>query len=130
VLTLDNYDDGEQWNMAQAYLKRIDFILTLCDQCHYKDDPRGWFKALYQLYKEIYPKMKDKEKEESKKFLDILIKYKNNNFKTNGKKMRKNEVVLVNYDVFIDLELYLRQLLENKKMLTPKADDPSRSYRS
>lgn len=102
--------------MAMAYHKRIDNYLSLCDYAQMRNDILTWYKALFNLYKEIYPKMKNlkdcNEKEKAEQLLkdctDKLKDYKpTKDFCT---------------DKFIELELFLRDILEKRDMLTPKKD--------
>jgi hypothetical protein len=44
--------------------------------------------------------------------------------------MNQKKPILVNKDVFMNFELCLREMLERKNLLTPKGDDPTRSYRA
>ena len=112
----------ESWNMAKAYFQRIDNLLTMADECQMKHKGLDWYEVLVSLYKELYPKMKPDEKEKAKKLLDELT-----GLKMEAMKKGKGTIPT---RLFVGFELYLRQLLEDKKMLTPKSDDPSKSYRS
>ena len=103
----------EDWNMAKAYLMRIDQLLTTCDICQTRDDMMGWYKALYSLFKEIYPKLKPAEQQKTRELLDELIKLKNDALK-DGQIIRTTP--------FVDFELHLRQHLEDRHLITPKRD--------
>ena len=108
----------EKWNMANAYLIRIDRLLTLCDAYQMQGDLKNWYHVLYSLYKELYPKLKtegkENEKAEAQRLLFKLIGVKNDIEKKNGGKM--------SIIPFVEFELYLRQKLEDKKLLTPRED--------
>ena len=103
-------DDIENWNMALAYYKRIDDLLTLCTNKRMNGDGKNWFKGIQSLYVEVYPKMNDTQKEEMKKKLDELTNLVNEKRKT------------IPTHKYMDIELELRNILEKKGMLTPKRD--------
>lgn len=103
----------EEWNMAKAYLMRIDQLLTTCTICQTRDDMMGWYKALYGLYKEIVPKLATEEQEQTKTMLQTLINLKNEALK-NGQ--------VIKVQPFVDFELHLRQSLEDRHLITPKRD--------
>ena len=103
----------EEWNMAKAYFFRVDQILTLCTTAQMKEDYLSWYKALYRLYIEIEPKIKKEDKPKAKDMLNILTKAKNY-----GLKKQK----LIPIQLFVDFELFLRNQLEDKSLLTPKKD--------
>lgn len=105
--------------MAKAYLMRLDQLLSLCDTSQINDDAIKWYKAIICLYKEIQPKMKAEEKKTAAQKITILTEAKNKGLQTGQ----------INQAIFIDAELYLRGILEEKGMLTPKGDDPSKAYR-
>jgi len=117
---MGDQESFETWNMAKAYLQRIDSLLTHCAFCHYHDMGSQWYKTLLNLYKEIYPKMTAEEKKECDVKLDLLRNAKNSLQPKKG----------INSKLYIDVELYLRSLLEKKGLLTPKGDDPTKAYRN
>lgn len=102
--------------MAQAYYQRIDFILTACDQAQTNGDGLKWFNALACFYKEIYPKLKEQEKKETFEMYQELVSLKNKAIKRGG---------TIPTQKFMNFELYLRQRMEDRNMLTPKSEDLS-----
>ena len=64
-----DYEAEEEWNMAFAYFKRLDFLLTMCSEYQIKGDGLKWFEVLRALYKEIYPKLKPELKKEADKLI-------------------------------------------------------------
>lgn len=108
----------ESWNMAKAYLQRIDQLLTTCTQCHYSTTAGNmWYYSLISLRAELYPKLTEAEKKE------INTKIASLRNKRNSKEKKTNA------ELYMDVELYLRERLEKKGLLTPKADDPTKAYR-
>ena len=103
-------DEHETWNMALAYYKRIDDLLTYCTNSRMKGKGHSWFKGIQSLYFEVYPKMSDEQKEDAEKMLDELTQLVNTDMKQIPTKK------------FMALELFLRNILEKKGMLTPKRD--------
>jgi hypothetical protein len=118
----DSYEEGESWNMAQAYYKRIDELLTLADKYQIEDRLEEWYKVLYCLYKEIRGKT-IKNKEDRKK-LDKEM----DDLKGAIKEARQKGTV--ERTMLVKFELHLRDILESKSMLTPKSDDPTKAYRN
>lgn len=118
----DNYSD-ETWNMAKAYFIRVDALLTLCTKAQMNGDGHKWYQAIIGLYKEIYPKMKETAKEDEKtmaKKLKTKLDVEYNRYMLGHK---------IKIEAYLNFELYLRELMEKKKMITPKGDDPSNAYR-
>lgn len=110
---MDDESIKEDWNMSLSYLYRIDNLLSLCDVYQTRDDVLNWYKVLYALYKEIYPKLRTKEKEEAKRMLADL---------TLMKRDALNNGMTIKIQPFVDFELYLRQMLEDRNMITPRKD--------
>lgn len=106
---------SEKWNMAMAYHKRIDDLLTSCTLAQMNNDGLMWYKSIYRLYIEIQAKMNDKEKGKAEELIGDLIKW-----KTEAMKKTKGAISTA---VFVKAELFLRQCLESKNMLTPKPED-------
>lgn len=114
----DNYKT-ELWNMAMAYHKRIDDILTWCVISYRKDNIKEWRKAIICLSKEIYPKMNEEEMEEDKQLREKMDKE-----VLKPKTSKKISILPLEH-----YEKFLRYLLDKKDMLTPRGDDPTKSYR-
>ena len=114
-------EDGEGWNMAEAYYRRIDSLLTLCDKYHMEKNLLKWFDAIYALYKEIYPKMSPDDKKKANDLLKKATDKKNTGL--------RNPTKCVSILPFVDIEMFIRECMEKKNMLTPKGDDPTRAYR-
>ncbi|GAH03046.1 unnamed protein product, partial [marine sediment metagenome] len=70
-------NSSELWNMAMAYHKRIDELLTTCAVSQMSGKGLQWYKALFRLYIEVQAKMKDDEKERAREMLDKLTAEKN-----------------------------------------------------
>ena len=104
-------DDSEDWNMGKAYYQRLDAILTMCTVAHIKGNGLEWYKGLFRLYMEIESKMKPEQKDKARKMMKELTDLKNNSIKFNKP---------VPTEKFLEFELYMRSILEEKGMLTPK----------
>jgi len=115
VINVDkDFSVGEKWNMAMAYHQRIDNLLTACTLAQMNGDGLDWYKGIYRLYIEIQAKMKPEEKDKSKEYINKLTDLKTNALKKGGK---------IPTAFFVEVELYLRWVLEERNMLTPKAED-------
>ncbi len=109
-----DYSAGEKWNMAMAYHQRIDNLLTTCTLSHMSGDGLTWYKAIFRLYIEIKPKMKPEEKVEAKNLIDELTKWKIG---------AVNKQKQIPTSLFVEVEDYMREILERRNMLTPKSED-------
>ena len=115
--TMAENDRSEEWNMAMAYLQRIDIMLTHCAQCQYEGRFKSWYSTLQCLFKEIYPKMKEVDRTKTRSYLSKLSEV--------NQQWEKNKNLYKPFlNQLFEFELTLRQILEDKSMLTPKPDDP------
>lgn len=106
-------EDSEEWNMARAFYQRLDEILTTCTIAQIKGDGMMWYKGLYRLYVEIQAKMNDAQKKKAGDMLERITK-----LKINALQKR----ISVDTKELVEFELYLRQILEDRNMLTPRKD--------
>lgn len=104
-------DISEDWNMAKAYYYRIDQILTAITQAHIEGNPKLWYQLLTRLFVEIQPKLTDKETTTAEQLRATLTEIMS----------KKQEQVST--ESFLDFELYLRNMLNKRNMLTPKTWD-------
>lgn len=128
IPTIQN-DEGESWNMAKAYLQRVDQILTACDLAQMRDDINGWKGALIALYKEIYPKLKPDEQHQAEILESIMRRAVSNPTIIKQKDTQKNKKIY-NTEPLLIFELFLRTMLEKKNLLTPKTGDATKAYRN
>ena len=84
-------------------------LLNLCNEAQVREDVPLWYRSLYCLYKELDAKLNEKERERARELLEKVILEKNK---------KKTDSILP----FVDLELFLRQAIESKGMLTKKYD--------
>jgi len=103
----------EEWHMGKAFLFRVDNLLTLCTISQMKDDFLTYYKALFRLYIESFSKMNKEQKIESTNLLKEVTTIKNYGLQT------KKRIPLTK---FIEFELHLRNILEEKNLLTPKKE--------
>jgi len=120
------------FNMAMAYLKRIDKLLSLCAIYSMKGDIDNWTSTLRAVYREISIKLIKAEDEDirgtDKEFdvthikpIDVTL----NNINTlyNDLRMRKKyrKELLFLLD---QVEIKMRQVMQKKNMLLPSRADP------
>lgn len=110
--------EKEEWNMAKAYFMDLHEALRMCNYYQIHENPYSWLKWLKVLYKMTVSKMNNDEKIEVTKLLN----------EAELTKPRTNVRKMVSTKPFWDLELYIREFLEKKGMLTPKSDDPRFAY--
>ena len=105
----------EEWNMAKGYFYRLNSLLTGCCDAMLREDYYAWYKILYRIYVEIEAKITDKKnKETAVKLLSELIEIKNKALSQPGRQ--------IPISAFINFELFLRQILNDNNMLTPRKD--------
>ena len=130
------YQEESIFNMAFAYLKRIDKLLYLCDLSSKNHDVYEWTNILNILFREIVVKLTDDEikifegEQMDIKFiinnLDDCVNFRSVNLLCNNirysKVYRKELLYLLN-----KLEMNLRIKMQKKGMLLPSKDDPRRA---
>ncbi len=135
------YQEESVFNMALAYLKRIDKLLTLCQHSAFTGDINGWSNHLRGVYRESSIKLTPEEKEDIegnpkvkiniKKLTDDIIEKEEANFRNiyflinnPAFKIEYRRVIMFLLDA---LEIKLRGMLQKKNMLLPSKDDPRRA---
>jgi len=135
----ERYSEESVFNMALAYLKRIDRILYFCQEAASRQDMDRWLTYLRGVYREVSVKLDDNEKKSVlgdplkkinlKTLTDDFIEEKEANFKNiyfliNNRKLRisHKQIILFLIDA---LDVKIRGLLQKKGMLLPSKDDPN-----
>lgn len=126
------------FNMAIAYLMRIDKLLYKCQESAIQQDINGWRQHLRGVYRELSVKLNPDEEEyiegkiedvvNLKTLLDKEITYKEATF-SNINYLANNPEIYAKYKGIIlllldKLEIKLRKLLQKKGMLLPSKSDP------
>jgi len=106
------------FNMALAYLKRIDYLLWLCQISARRMDVDEWLNNLRAVQREISIKFKDDS--ESQPFEDIFKEINPLILNKQFKKTRKQEILLLLHK----LEIKMRKFMQKKGMLLPSREDP------
>lgn len=125
------------FNIAVAYLKRIDTLLYMCQQAAISENIEAWYKYLRAVFREASVKIKDKEEEEivgttkDKINLDTLL----------DKNVEEKEATFMNLNILMNniqvkqkhkrtilflldaLEIKIRRKLQEKGMLLPSKAD-------
>tara|TARA_R100001132_G_scaffold12993_1_gene11958 strand:+ start:115 stop:492 length:378 start_codon:yes stop_codon:yes gene_type:complete len=112
--------DKSAYNMAIAYLQRIDELLKLCNESSINNRVDVWFHAVKALYRELCPFMNYKKKEEIEKLLDRC-------YKSQTDLRTKQPIKSFDSNLLGKAEILLRELMSRKGLLVPKADDPSQA---
>lgn len=144
------YKEESIFNMALAYLKRIDKLLYICDMASMSRDIEKWNNTLNAVYRELCIRMNSEEREEIEG-IDINIIDKNKDDKLDNKEIQiinnlkrehanfkninflcNNQAYLYKYRKHIlfllsELEIKLRIKMQEKGMLLPSKDDPRRA---
>ncbi len=134
----NSYNDESIFNMALAYLSRIDKLLNLCAMHSIQGNLEGWSKTITSLYREVSIKLSDKEKLELNGD-KVTLKTINLHNLEEGDCTFKNMNALCNNIVYLEtfrkqilfmlhhLEMKLRKYMQVKGMLLPSKDDPARA---
>lgn len=104
--------EKETFNMGQGYYARCNELLTKIQQAKLQGNKTEWYMCLYCLFSELHAKCNPKQKLEVEGGLKDLLNY------VEGRKLPPDFKLL-------NFELALRQVMEDKHMLTPKSEDPS-----
>ncbi len=114
------------WNMAKAYLQRMDLILQRMDLYSFKQDYYKWFLSCVSLYREIYPKLIKEDKKKHDERMNLLIE------KCNTAK-EQNERLPINYtDISPELSQWdfeLRVSMEKLDLISPSKRDQRFSFK-
>ncbi len=136
----EQYGQESIFNMALAYLKRIDKLLYLCQQSAMSGNVENWTNNLRGVYREVSVKLTPEEKEDIlgdkvqinlATLIDKQIEEKEANFKSvyvlinNATyKIRHKRTIMFLLDA---LEVKLRTRLQEKGMLLPSKQDPTKA---
>lgn len=137
---MQNENLESQFNMALAYLQRIDKILYLCQKSAMQSNINSWVIQLRALFREASVKLSEVEKNEIlgngykidyKTLLDNNIEESEANF--------KSIYCLINDPLYVNtkkntilflldaLEIKIRRKLQEKGMLLPSKKDPTKA---
>jgi hypothetical protein len=121
---------GEQtpFNSAVAYLQRMDAVTKVMNQASVMLNMPVWHRCLRVLEREVWPKTKDEEKKQLKLIrnkLEEQLSIYNEVLANTGDVEPSSEL----YDVFDEYEKFLKCIMDDRGMLMPRGDDPSRALR-
>jgi hypothetical protein len=108
------------FNMAIAYLSRLDELLKLSNESAIKNKVDVWYPTVKALYRELCPFMDEKKKEEIKNLLDGC-------HSTQRDLRTKQPIKSYDYGGLEKAEILLRELMSKKGLLVPRADDPAQA---
>ena len=136
MVAVDHKNSESFFNMAFAYLGRIDRILTCCWYSSFNGDVHSWYKHLMALYREVSPKLSEEEnavvwgsKEDLTKPLNIeCITNDNAKFIYVNRVMNSARMLVVHKKEIMQMlnliEIKLRGCLQAKGMLLASKADP------
>lgn len=128
------------FNMALAYLKRIDKLLYLCQQSAMSSNIENWTNNLRGVYREVSVKLNTEEKDDIlgnnhkinvATLTDSVIKEEEANFKCiyfmmNDPRLKIKYKMTIMF-LLDALEVKLRGKLQEKGMLLPSKQDPTKA---
>ena len=132
------YQEESIFNMALAYLKRIDRLLTLSTMHCMNNNIRGWSTSLVSLLRELSVKLTEEEYDKIDGTEVTLHEVKKNDIKREDCTM-KNVNALINNPISFHnnkkeilymmhhIEIKMRRQMQKKGMLLPSKDDPSKA---
>jgi hypothetical protein len=144
------YNQESIFNMALAYLKRIDKLLYMCDIHSMNGDVYKWNSCLMIIFRELCIKLSKEERLDMEgDYINIIDKDKDNQLDNNeiylinslsiNNANFKNLNFLINNPVYMakykkqilfllhELEMKIRIKMQEKGMLLPSKDDPRRA---
>lgn len=134
----EHESDQSVFNMAMAYLKRLDNILYMCQASALKNDIDSWRQHLRAAYRELSVKLDEKEMLDIdgdydkpfnlKELLDNAIKpeeatFANINRLSNNPQLRQQSKLII-LRLLDALDIKIRKQLQAKGMLLPGRRDP------
>jgi len=135
---VEHKSEESVFNMAFAYLKRIDRLLYFCQEAGTKQDIDAWLNYLRAVYREVSVKLVINEKVNEEN--DILgtkqdLEMDLNNLTSKEANFRNINILINNLQtkninksriLFLleQLDIKLRRQLQKKGMLLPSKDDP------
>lgn len=108
--------DQSVFNMAMAYLQRIDRLLYKCQEAAHSGNIDAWLNCLYGIRREVSVKLKDTEPEELKGMFSEVVK-----LLTPADRIKKRAEILNKLD---EIDIYMRLKLQERGMLLPNRSDP------
>ena len=113
-------ENKSAFNMAIAYLNRLDELLKLCNESSINNKIETWHPAVKALYRELCPFMDNKQKEKIAHLLSSCYGTQTN--------IRTKETMR-SYDSngLERAEILLREIMSKRGLLVPRADDPSQA---
>ncbi len=133
---MEDYHQESIFNMALAYLKRIDKLLYLSDMCAMQGNADKWTNTLNILFRELCVKLQpdeiseltgeDKDIEFIINHYDQCINFRSLNKLCNHPRYSKTKRKILLY-LLNELEMKIRIKMQVKGMLLPSKDDPRRA---
>jgi hypothetical protein len=117
-------EQASVFNMALAYLQRIDNILTLCQTSSITKEYNTWFFALYSLLKEISPKITPEERTAFTNRLDNLYPIVKEYNTALAKRSTPSQKAGTIFPQLSNIEMDMRIMMNKLNLLMPRASDP------
>jgi len=118
----DNSDDNKDlvYDLRQTYAKLLDEILMRIAEARVTKNYTMWFEALDDLHTEISQKLDKDEKKTYENELNDCVKILNENTSAYSKQSTKKEEVFKIKCALKNLELWLKEKMENHNMFGAK----------
>lgn len=113
-------ENKSAFNMAIAYLNRLDELLKLCNDSSINNKIEIWFPAVKALYRELCPFIDPNQKQRIEKLLEGC-------HKTQTNLRTKQPIKTYDSKGLEKAEIILREIMSKRGLLVPRADDPSQA---
>ena len=132
---MEHHSEESVFNMALAYLQRIDKLLYMCQEGAITQSIPMWLNSLRAVFRELSVKLNDNEKKElmgnesklislnTKCNYDDFANFKNINYLFNNPQTNRTHRHIILY-LLDQLDIKIRTKLQQKGMLLPSKDDP------
>lgn len=119
---LNKPDQELVWDLRQTYAEIVGEVLKRVAECRVKKDYAAWYDSLRDLFIEINQKLKDKERVEYKDKLKKTLQTLNDHSGAYNKKDSTPDKVNKVYLALVDMELWLKQKMEEHRMFGAKEE--------
>ena len=120
-------DTLADWNMAKATMIRMDHIMRELYRSYMLNDGICYYQNIISLYKEVYPELKESEKENEVKECKVLLDKCTIEYNKLMLPQRRDRGVTMTPSLLSavnEFELFLRGLMGKHDLLLPHKDDP------
>jgi len=124
----DDGRDKSEFNMAVAFLNRLNYLLYSCNEASMNLDAYAWFTTLLRIRMELIDDMQPEEKKEANKHIDSLAQKVMNQSKVMNKTGR-NDIPWDLYREIDNFEIFLREVCKKAGYKSRFQDEAGKALR-